>query len=225
MSRLIPNLTLLLSLTLLMAAVGCEDPNAGLGDQDQAALNAADRIAELEEHLNQADRDLAAERERNLALQNQINQLNDKLAQGGAADGWTTIPGGAMISIEGTVLFDSGKAALKSGARGTLGGVAQTIVDRYPGHDIYVFGHTDNEPIQVSGWKDNYELSCQRALSVLRHLRSAGVSQDIAACGWGEDRPATDNRNASAKQVNRRVEIFAMARKNRAVADAATTGP
>lgn len=224
MSRLISNLSLLLSLTLLIAAVGCEDPNAGLGVQDQAALDAADRIAELEGHLNQADRDLAAERERNLALQNQINQLNDKLAKGGAAEGWTTIPGGAMISIEGTVLFDSGKAALKSGARGTLGGIAQTIMDRYADHDVYVFGHTDNEPIKVSGWKDNYELSCQRALSVLRHLRSTGVSQDIAACGWGEDRPVADNTTSAAKQANRRVEIFAMAR-NQTMADAAGTGP
>jgi len=225
MSRLISNLTLLLSLTLLIAAVGCEDPNAALGDQDQAAANAADRIAELEEHLNQADRDLAAERERNLAMQNQIDRLNDKLAQGGAADGWSTIPGGAMISIEGTMLFDSGEAALKSGARGTLGGIAQTLRDKYPNHDIYVFGHTDNEPIRVSGWKDNYELSCQRALSVLRHLRSEGVSQDIAACGWGEDRPMADNTTSSAKQANRRVEIFAMARKGQAMANAAGTGP
>lgn len=218
MSRLISNLALLLSMTLLIAAVGCEDPNAGLGDQDQAAAMAADRIAALEEQLNQADRDLAAERERNLALQNEINRLNDKLAKSDAAEGWTTIPGGAMIAIEGTVLFDSGKAALKKGARGTLDGVAQNIIDRYSNHDIYIFGHTDNEPIRVSGWKDNYELSCQRALSVLRHLKNKGVAQDIAACGWGEDRPTADNRSAASKQANRRVEIFAMARNEPAIA-------
>lgn len=218
MSRLVPNLVLALSLTLLIAAIGCEDPNAGINDQDQAAAMAADRIAGLEEQLNQADRDLAAERERNLALQNEIDRLNDKLAQGKSAEGWATIPGGAMISIEGTVLFDSGKAALKKSARGTLNSVAQAIIGQYANHDIYIFGHTDNDPIRVSGWKDNYELSCQRALSVLRYLKSQGVSEDVAACGWGEDRPAADNKSASSKQANRRVEIFAMARNQPAIA-------
>jgi len=213
MSRLIPNLAIVLSLTVLFAAVGCEDPNAKMGDQDQAAAAAADRIAELEGHLDQADRDLIAERERNLALQSQIDQLRDQQAQGGTAQGWTTIPGGAMIAIEGTVLFESGKASLKKSSRGTLNGVAQAIVTQYTNHDIYVFGHTDNEPIKVSGWKDNYELSCQRSLSVLRYLKGQGVTQDVAACGWGEDRPMTDNTSASAKQSNRRVEIFAMVRQ------------
>lgn len=215
MLRLTSNLAIVLSLTMLFATVGCEDPNASLADQDQAAAAAADRIAELEGLLSQADRDLIAERERNLALQSQLDRMRDEQqAQGGTADGWATVPGGAMIAIEGTVLFESGKASLKKSARGTLDSVAQAIVSQYTNHDIYVFGHTDNEPIKVSGWKDNYELSCQRALSVLRHLKNQGVTQDVAACGWGEDRPVTDNRSAAAKQSNRRVEIFAMVRKN-----------
>ena len=116
-----------------------------------------------------------------------------------------------MTSIEGTVLFDSGKAHLKSGARSTLGKVVDAVKSQFADHEIYVFGHTDATPIKQSGWEDNYELSCQRALTVVRFLRSQGVTAPMAACGWGKQRPISGNDTAQARQANRRVEIFAMA--------------
>ena len=83
--------------------------------------------------------------------------------------------------------------------------------ENFADHDIYVFGHTDNVPIRESGWKDNYELSCQRALSVVRQLQASCVMQFVAACGWGEHRHVADNASNATRQANRRVEIFALA--------------
>jgi len=212
MSVLIRTSSLVVSVAVLIAAAGCEQQKKDFGPE-QAATGAADRIAELQEALDRCEQDRAAAEDRALALQTENERLKAEASKSQPAEGWTSVPGGSMISIEGTVLFDSGKATLKSGAKAVLDRVAQTILSQYADYDIYIFGHTDNEPIKVSGWKDNYELSCQRALTVLRYLRRKGVGPNIAACGWGEDRPVTDNKTASGRQRNRRVEIFAMARK------------
>ena len=102
------------------------------------------------------------------------------------------------------------KADLRSEAKSALNGIVRAIRDQFPGHEIHIFGHTDSEPISKSGWADNPELSCQRALSVMRYLKSQGTSQPIVACGWGDQRPLTENATAEAKQINRRVEIYAV---------------
>ena len=200
---------------LMMAAMGCAEQKKPAPGPAQEPTAAADRIKELQGEVNQTKSDLAACQERELALRNENERLKEQLAKGTVATegGWTSVPGGATLAIEGTVLFDSGKAHLKGGASRILDGVAKTILEKYAGYDVYVFGHTDNEPIKKSGWKDNYELSCQRALTVLRFLRGKGVGTDICACGWGEDRPVADNKTKVTRTPNRRVEIFVMAKK------------
>ncbi|MHC4442110.1 MAG: OmpA/MotB family protein [Planctomycetota bacterium] len=207
MSRIYYNLIKVLSLSLLVMAVGCTEPEAGMDVDPQA-----DRIQQLEAELNQAALDRAAAEDRILALNAENEKLRDQLADSSKAapEGWQSVPGGEMITIEGTVLFDSGKAVIKSSGKKTLDNVAGAINEKFSGYDIYVFGHTDNEPIRKSKWTDNEELSCQRALSVLRYLRKSGVSQEMCAGGWGEQRPVADNTSAKARQSNRRVQIFAM---------------
>ena len=213
MSHLTRSITRLLLLSLVIAVVGCQDPNEGVNADEQAARAAADRIKELEELYNDADQSRILAEEDALRLRTELDRLKDELAKRptSPAEGWSSVPGGAMTSLDGTVLFDSGKATLRSAGKQTLDRVVRVIMEEFPDHEVYIFGHTDSQPIRKSGWKDNYELSCQRALSVLRHLRDKGAMQYMAACGWGEHRPTADNRTAKAKQANRRVEIFAMA--------------
>ena len=193
---------------------GCADPKK---DADAQAFNEqAAHLQQLQDELARLQAENAGHLNRINSLESENGQLKSELAGGGAAgsapDGWKSIPGGAMISVEGTVLFDSGKAALKTTGKGTLGQIAKTIAAQYPDHDVYVFGHTDTDPIKHSSWKDNYELSCQRALSVVRHLRSQGItSATLAACGWGEYRPVASNTSQTERSLNRRVEIFVMA--------------
>lgn len=127
------------------------------------------------------------------------------------APGWTAVPGGAMIAIDASVLFQAGKADLQSQARRTLDGVVSAIQGEYADKDILVFGHTDDQPIKKSGWKDNWELSSQRALAVVRYLQQHNVdSGRLAACGCGEHRPRVPNSGQGNRSTNRRVEIFAL---------------
>lgn len=215
MSRLTQSMVKLLCLTLVVAVVGCQEPTEGMTEDEQAAQSAAERIKELEDLYDQAHQAQIAAEDEALTLRTERDRLKADLANlraSGPAAGWDSIPGGAMTSIEGTVLFASGKAVLKSGAKNKLAEAARVIVEKFGDHEIYVFGHTDAEPISKSGWKDNYELSCQRALSVVRYFQGQGVTQYMAACGWGDRRPVAKNPPSGRQQANRRVEIFALAR-------------
>ena len=127
------------------------------------------------------------------------------------APGWTPVPGGAMIAIKGEILFTPGREALRDGARRTLDAIVSAVQGEYNNKDIFVFGHTDDQPIKKSGWKDNWQLSTERALSVVRYLRERGVSTDrLVACGAGEHRPRVPNSSQASRAKNRRVEIFAI---------------
>jgi chemotaxis protein MotB len=73
---------------------------------------------------------------------------------------------------------------------------------------ILFVGHTDSDPIRKSKWKDNWELSAQRALSVVRYLIAKGIDKEkIRAVGCGATKPVASNSTRSGKARNRRVEI------------------
>jgi len=116
--------------------------------------------------------------------------------------------GTITVTLPNTILFDSGKASLKGSARGDLDHIVSVLKDKYSGRLIDIVGHTDNDPIRKSSWKDNWQLSTERSLSVLRHLNSNGIPDDrIRAIGCGSGKPVAPNITASGKAKNRRVEI------------------
>lgn len=115
---------------------------------------------------------------------------------------------GLVLTFVAEVLFDSGKAELKSTAKDSLGKVASVITQKVADRDIAIEGHTDNEPIKRSGWKSNWELSTARATSVLHFMENEGVDPHrLVASGYGEYRPITSNDTAAERSKNRRVEI------------------
>lgn len=202
--------------------VGCNEPAL----KDKIGV-LEDRNLSLQQQLAQAQKDvdeLAAERDRlarqrddcgqQLADARRANaELEQRLASApqDVAAGWTPVEGGAMIAIEGSVLFESGKTTLRDEARRVLDAIVSTINQKYPDKDIMVFGHTDDQPIKKSGWEDNYELSVQRAAAVTRYLEKGGVSPArLIAAGAGSYRPRVPNDSESHRQKNRRVEFYAM---------------
>lgn len=110
--------------------------------------------------------------------------------------------GTVKVRIPGDILFASGKVDLKPAAMSTLSEIAGVIQSQYPGQTIRVEGYTDTDPIRKSKWKDNLELSLQRAAAVERHLESRGISSDrMYSAGFGESDPR------ATKAQSRRVEI------------------
>jgi chemotaxis protein MotB len=109
--------------------------------------------------------------------------------------------GGIAVRVPGDVLFAPGKIELKSTAKRTLDQIAQAIRGNHAGKSVRVEGYTDTDPIKRSGWKDNLELSLQRAAAVQRFLQSQGVANEMYSAGFGEQRARDSKANS------RRVEI------------------
>lgn len=208
--------TVRMALPCLLIGFGCaSNPRVRVSTLQKANNN-------LTERLNQAQLDLVSSQRNQSALdarlvaalddaENLRQQIVERPVPETAPNGWTPIPGGAMITIEDNILFASGKTELRRESRRTLGNIINTLRNEYGTKDILVFGHTDDQPIRRSGWKDNYELSAQRALSVVRYLGENGINQRrLIAGGCGEHRPRTSSRSASSRAKNRRVEIYAI---------------
>jgi outer membrane protein OmpA-like peptidoglycan-associated protein len=111
---------------------------------------------------------------------------------------------GLIVNLS-DVLFDSGQASLKPGAREKLSRLAGIML-AYPGaFHIEVEGHTDS----VGSEEYNQRLSHSRADSVRTYLSQAGIATDrfTKVTGFGESKPVATNINAAGRQQNRRVEI------------------
>ena len=115
---------------------------------------------------------------------------------------------GLVITFVAEVLFDSGKEKLRGQSLSILDKVIRILKEEVPDNRIGIEGHTDNEPIKHSRWKSNWELSSQRALSVLHYLEKKNISpKRLSAIGYGEYQPIASNDLVEGKQLNRRVEI------------------
>lgn len=119
---------------------------------------------------------------------------------------------GLVISFVADVLFDSGKAKIKTEAYPVLDKVARVLTENVPQLNVGIEGHTDNVPVKLSKWKSNWELSSARSLSVLHYLvDKKGISPDrLSAIGYGEYHPVASNDTKVGRQANRRVEIVIM---------------
>ena len=74
---------------------------------------------------------------------------------------------------------------------------------------LQIEGHTDNLPVKNGQiYKDNWELSTKRALSVLRYLIKQGIKPSrLSASGYGSFQPVDKKNNTQARKKNRRIEM------------------
>lgn len=117
-------------------------------------------------------------------------------------------PQGISITLSEQFLFRAGDANLMDGSGPVLSRLASLFRDLDT--TISIEGHTDNTPVTSnSKYKDNWELSGERALSVLRYfIDEEGLSPDsFQYAGYADNRPAADNESSEGRQKNRRVEI------------------
>jgi len=158
-----------------------------------------EKIQTLEDELGQL-RNAKSILEERLAKEIADKQVSLKMAEKGL-----------VITFVAEVLFDSGKAQLRKESFPALDKVIATLKETVPENDIGIEGHTDNQPIKYSKWKSNWELSSQRALSVLYYLEDKGInSMRLSAIGYGEHQPVASNDTSEGKQLNRRVEIVVL---------------
>ena len=114
-----------------------------------------------------------------------------------------------QLTIQGSILFDSGKTDIKDDAIPVIDKVGQ-ILETYAGGTIEIEGHTDNVPMSSGGkYANNDELSSGRALSIFYYLcENTNLDPaNIVHTGRGEYSPIADNSTDEGRARNRRVEI------------------
>ncbi len=106
------------------------------------------------------------------------------------------------------VLFNSGYAYLKPGAGNYLDPVITDILSNI-GNDIIIEGHTDDKPIKNDKYRDNWQLSFDRAYTVLKYMVDKhGIDpRRVSAIGYGEYRPRVGNDTEENRGINRRIEV------------------
>jgi len=114
---------------------------------------------------------------------------------------------GLVVRFADNILFDLGKAEIKTEGRQTLSGIGGILRD-IPNH-VRVEGHTDNLPIQTANYPSNWELSTARATNVLRYLVDVASidGNRLSAAGYGEFRPVAPNDSPENRRLNRRVDV------------------
>ena len=154
-----------------------------------AQQQAAQQAQQAEQARQQAENDKAQMRARMLQQLNQVLQTRDTAR-------------GLIVNMP-DVLFDTGKADLKSSARERLAKVAGILI-AYPDIRVEIDGYTDS----TGSLEFNERLSQQRAESVRSFLASQGVnSSSITTQGFGPSDPIASNDTAAGRQQNRRVEL------------------
>lgn len=171
-----------------------------LNDCTSAGGDSSKKLAEC-----QLQRDEARDRLERVSAS--INKVRDALkAMSDAGKLQVKVQRGFLvIALQGDILFDTGKSRLKDEAKPILIELAE-ILKSLSDRMFQVAGHTDN-----TGSEDlNWELSMQRALTVVRFLiKDGGVGgANLSAGGYAMYQPVADNSTDQGKQINRRVEFL-----------------
>jgi chemotaxis protein MotB len=113
-----------------------------------------------------------------------------------------------FIELSDKMMFRSGSTELSPRAREVLSKVATVLNDK-PDQEVLVEGHTDNVPISRDCFRDNWDLSAARAITITRVLQNDYKVDParITAAGRSEYLPKTGNDTAEGRSANRRIRI------------------
>ena len=123
---------------------------------------------------------------------------------------------GDRFIFSSEVLFSAGRSDLSKEGKSEISNVTEilsSIMKNIPENIDWVIrvdGHTDNTPLSGAGeFKDNWELSQARALSVVKYMiKELNFSGSrLAANGFGEYQPISLEDTPEARALNRRIEI------------------
>ena len=119
------------------------------------------------------------------------------------------LKGVVYISLADNMLYKSGSYEINDRAAETLSKIAKIITD-YKDYDVLIEGNTDNVPISRENIRNNWDLSCLRASSVVQALQNNyGVDpKRLTAGGRGEYNPLAPNTTEAGKLRNRRTQII-----------------
>ena len=179
------------------------DLQAALASQLQAAKG---QLNQTQQQLQQTAAQAAAQKAQLADLESRLKDARDTIAKIAAVKDDSR---GMVITLQGEVLFTTGKSDLKPAAMAKLDQIADAL--RGKEQPMVVFGYTDN----VGTYDNNMALSQKRAQAVRDYLVTKGIPNDlISAQGKGPDMPVAENTSIEGRAQNRRVEIVVQPKKS-----------
>jgi chemotaxis protein MotB len=154
-----------------------------------------------------------AKEEAAAASQAEVQELRKELSQAMGAElknhevDMRVTPEGFVVSLRELGFFDSGQADLLPGAADKIIRMAR-ILGRH-GLELRVEGHSDNQPINNSQFRNNWELSTARAMTVLLLMVNQANYDPtkISVAGYAQFHPIADDSTAEGRRMNRRVDL------------------
>lgn len=159
--------------------------------------------------------EIKQELQQTASIKKQISDLIEKkLEENVGKDNVTRGPNNT-ISIEGDILFDTGSADISPEGKEVLASLSDGILtildDPELSQYLYIIlieGHTDSVPY------DNWTLSTERAVSVVKYLLEANpklsdkeYAQYLAATGYSEYKPIIEGNTKESNEKNRRISF------------------
>ncbi len=195
------------------AATTCTTERGAL---EKASKTLADQLKTNKDQLTELAKALELNKAQ-LASASQFKTQFAKMVDSGAIE-VTNRHGNIVLSLPAQVLFPSGVAELSDDGKIKVHEIGFTLKDKGPKDDkgtytarYLVVGHSDNQPLKNSVYKDNWELSTARALTVTRELVAAGMNpKNLLPSGAGEHDPLGSNSSVKDMSRNRRIEIVLM---------------
>ena len=179
-------------------------------EEQKKAADAARRAAE--EQVAAARGAAEAERARAAEARREAEQAaarekaqGDLLARLRAIEGSARAEArGIVLTLPGSVYFDTGRADVKKGAAERIARIAEALAGA-PDRKVLVEGHTDS----TGSVATNEKLSALRAEAVKAIFVTHGVSPDrIETQGYAATKPVASNATSAGRGQNRRVEII-----------------
>lgn len=169
-----------------------------LAAKEELLKNREERLKMLEEILAKQDElmNTLSDRVKNALMGFDSDELSVEMRDGKV-----------YVSMSDKLLFKSGSDAVEPKGVEALQKIAEVML-RNTDINMAIEGHTDSIPIKTNRFKDNWDLSVARSVSVVRLLQGAGIDpQRITASGKGEYTPIADNATRQGRAKNRRTEI------------------
>lgn len=171
-----------------------------LSEKDQTLRARAEHLRLLQEQID----------EQNAALNKLRKTVADALVNFNSDELTVQMKNGfVQVSLSDQLLFESASAQMDPKGKDALGRLA-VVLKNNPDIEIMVVGHTDSLPIRTVRYKDNWDLSVDRAVSVVRLLTvDFGLDgKRVQAAGRSSYFPVATNENKEGRALNRRTEIL-----------------
>lgn len=193
--------------------------NGGSGILDYSSMNQTDSSTDLGKNKEITKNSSTQITDSQMAQKEQEDleklkkQLDKYIASSGLSDQLNTKLNQSelKITISDKALFSSGRADVKPESRSLAKAIA-SMLQEFPEYEIVVAGHTDNVPISNNQYKDNWDLSTDRALNFLKILllNTQLDPSKFTPSGYGEYHPIASNDTEAGRAQNRRVEVSIM---------------